>query len=568
MRLRIILTLLLLLAVAPASAQDTSTDEPPQAGGGDAAAAEEASKEGQGDAADPSAGDEGAAQEGEDATTAADAEQPDDESDPKSGADVAPDAPSEEAVTSDNADIGPRTTSDGAGYDDASSSRPDEPVQPEDVEGASWAELASRARFSINTYGVIVTNAVLNTGAVAPTLEAPIGAKRGSLLDDELPGQGSFLITARQSRVGVKANAQWAEDARVEARLELDLWGIHETEGPGTITQTSLRLRSAYMRLSDGGLHFLAGQNWVVITPRVPKAYGHMAVALHSESGAVWNRLPQLTLELNSDFGAGLQGKAFFSVVRPHSGDGERGITRFDTQAPGPQSSLPWLQSRLALRHAHFEFGVAGHFGYERFEVAVGTETEPGYRYGELRMKDVDVMTWLVSTDAHLEVGDFWFNGQLWMGQNLNGMFSHHGVLTDTWDQDDVFAEAALVGQLRDVTPLQAYGGWGELGLNFGDSGWSALTSVGVETGPRSDVDYGKRYRNIGLFGALMWSPLSFMDVSVEYLRSMTFYRPDLENREDPAFRNDEDLLGGDEPPARESMGFNDSFSLNFRLRF
>jgi hypothetical protein len=532
----------------PEEKKDTETPDEAETSGDDAAA-DDAKEEGS-EPEDPAASGE---------TTEADTKG---EAEAQESAEETDKGEEEDSAKEDTA----QTETDApAGDSDAQAADAAEEVVEQDT---TWSALAAKASFSVDTYGIIVTNAVLNTGAVLPTIEAPIGAKMGSMLDDELPGQGSFSISARQSRVGVKAKAKWAEDASAEAKVELDLWGLHETQGPGTITQTTLRLRSAYMRIGDGGLKFLAGQNWTVVTPRLPKSYGHMAVALHTQAGAVWNRLPQLTLELESAFSDGLKGKAFFSVVRPHSGDGAKGLTRFDTQAPGPQSSLPWLQSRLALRSDKLEIGVAGHAGFERFEVAVGTETTPGYRYGELRTEDSDVLTWLVSMDAHAELGPLWFNGQVWVGQNLNGMFAHHGVLADTWDQDDVFAESALAGQLREVTPLQAWGGWAELGMKFGDSGWSAISSFGCETGPQDEVDHGKIHQNMGIFGALMWTPLSFMDISAEYLRSITYYRPNLENRENPSFRNDDDLLAGADPPARKKQGFNDSFSLNFRLRF
>ena len=427
---------------------------------------------------------------------------------------------------------------------------------------------SSPSALRVTPYGMIVTNAIWNSGAVAPTLDAPIIAKRGSLLDEEMPGQGSFVLTARQSRAGLQVGYAWPQGIHADATIEFDLWGLHETEGPGTITQTSLRLRHAFVRITDGRFRLLAGQSWSVVTPRLPTSLGHMAVALHSMSGVIWNRLPQLTLEVEQplvgDWFAVFRG----SLTRPHSADGEIGLTRFETPEPGLMSQLPWAQGRISLHSEHVEVGFAGHVGKERFEVAKGTETQPGYRYGELRFDSVDVTTWLASFDFRFHADAFWLNGQLWTGENVNGMFGLHGVYAERWGQEDLFANGALAGLRRDVVPLAATGGWAEAGLHLGQTGWRALVSGAFETGPREAVGYGALHRNMSAFGALVYQIFEPLDASIEYLHTFSFYRPNWPEREFPGYRPDQDLLFGGEPPTRETMGHNGSLSLNFRLRF
>ena len=60
----------------------------------------------------------------------------------------------------------------------------------------------------------------------------------GSLIGDTLETDGSFTLTPRQSRLGVKAGYGFAEDSAVRANIEVDLFGFHENAGPAAATST------------------------------------------------------------------------------------------------------------------------------------------------------------------------------------------------------------------------------------------------------------------------------------------------------------------------------------------
>ncbi len=457
---------------------------------------------------------------------------------------------------------------DDADADDADAEVEDADTAVADVVSTDgWRTRLADASFEVTPYGMGVLNVVHNTGRGAPTAEAPVAAVLGSGYDDELRGQGSLTLSARQSRFGLRAAATWAEGARADSTIEFDLWGLNESNGAGTITQTTVRLRHAFFRIGNDRWRVLAGQHWSVITPRLPTSHGHMAVALHTASGALWNRLPQLTLEMDAPVGA----STFMwrlSVARPQSGDGARNLLRTDQPDPGALSQLPYLQTRVALRTGAVELGLAGHLGQETYERATGIETEPGFRSGEVRYAETDVLTWLVSADLRATFGPMWLQGQAWAGSNVNGLFGRHGVLIDVWDADDVFSAGALSGEIRDVEGVFALGGWGELGLGLGDSGLSLVTSFGIETGDEDDVDYGQSYESWNAFGGLLYRPVSWFDVSLEYLYSRTSYRADLEYRDLPGYRVDADPLRGEAPPTRMIRGQNNSVALTTRLRF
>ena len=149
------------------------------------------------------------------------------------------------------------------------------------------------------------------------------------------------------------------------------------------------------------------------------------------------------------------------------------------------------------------ELGLSTHLGRERFEVVRGRETQPGYRFGELRYENQDVLTWLIGFDGHLEFPWLWLSTHVWAGENVNGLSAHHGVILHRWDMDDVFSDGAIAGQIRSVEVRRAVGGFGEMGIRlFSNLSW--VISTGMETGPASNADDGQLYQNAGVFSGLL----------------------------------------------------------------
>ena len=70
----------------------------------------------------------------------------------------------------------------------------------EEASAESWRDRLADADFEVQPYGTAVLNIVHNSGKPAPTAEAPVAAVLGSGYDDEIPGQGSLTLSARQSR--------------------------------------------------------------------------------------------------------------------------------------------------------------------------------------------------------------------------------------------------------------------------------------------------------------------------------------------------------------------------------
>ena len=422
---------------------------------------------------------------------------------------------------------------------------------------------------SFTAYGMVLVNTVYNTGTPAPTQESPIGAVVGSGIDDELETDGSFIITPRQSRFGFRTDVDIDEDTDLVGRLEMDFFGFGENRGPGATTQTSVRLRHANMNIGGERWRFIAGQDWSLVTPRLPTSLSHAAIAVHVFSGVLFNRLPQLQVRNVSSLSDSFRLQTAVAVTRPHGGHGTGPFSRFDVPDPGARGGLPYLQGRIALVSDVFELGFAGHVGRERYLVDVGVDRTPGFRYGETLVDEQYVETWLASVDLRLTVGNFWLHTQGWTGANLTGLFGRQGIYVDRWrDYEDTFADGNLSGTVQGVEAISSFGGWAEMGLGLGNSDLTLVASAGGDFGDEADVDFMRVYRNIGFFGGLIYKPLPFLDASLEYYRTITYYRPDLEYRLQEDYREDMDPLRGEDAPRRMREGHNDSISFNLRFKF
>ncbi len=408
---------------------------------------------------------------------------------------------------------------------------------------------------NLTLYGMVVANGVFNSGTPGPSQEAPTFARAGSLIGDGLNSDQSFLITARQSRFGMTAKLQLTEKVDLEGKIETDFFGVHETQGPGAVMQTALRLRHAYIDVGGKKVRFLVGQSWSVVTPRLPTSLGHMVIALHTLSGAVWQRVPQLTLIVRQPVGneEGTLGHPAItfkaSAVRSFSADGEVGFDRFDTPDPGTLSGLPGGQARFAFESDHFVIGVGGHGAAELYERA--ELSDPDDTSSALILRRQLVEAWMVTADLRIATKYLDFNASGHYGANINGMFSLQGVRAIDWNVTDT--NDSRFGQVNRYNALPAVGGWAEFVVPLGTPKVKLLASGGMDLGDESEVAPGRPWLNTGAFGGILYAPHPNFDMSLEYLRSMTWFRgPE----------------GVDNPPAASTMGVNDNITTNFRFKF
>ncbi|MFO7566452.1 MAG: hypothetical protein R6X02_27665 [Enhygromyxa sp.] len=401
-------------------------------------------------------------------------------------------------------------------------------------------------------YGMVMANVVFDTGTVGPTGESPVFALPGSAVGEGLPSDGQFLITARQSRFGLKGGLQVSERVDINALIEVDFFGLHENEGPTSVIQPGVRLRLAKLDLGDDRFRFIAGQDWSVVTPRLPTSLSHTVVAAHSFGGAVWGRLPQVTFAMRQPLGSSnsrLGDPAFtlkVSAARHFSGDGfGGGITRFDRPDPGTLSRLPVAQMHVGFDSKLLSIGAGGHLGRETYQVA-RLDADGG-----LTTIDDHVPSWMATADLKLAGKWVWFTTQGYYGRNINGMLSNQGVRFDLWSADAIDPADPRVGQPRDVVDLPGAGGWAELGARLGTEKLTLVASGGADVGDRERVPVGGRWLNTGILAGLIYAPLAQLDMSLEYQRIMSFYR-----------------AATSDAPIGETRGNNDFVAASFRFKF
>ncbi len=397
---------------------------------------------------------------------------------------------------------------------------------------------APEPEISVTPYAQIIVNAGMNTGTAQPSQEAPVGAPAGSGVGDGLPSDGSFLITGRQSRVGLDGKYEIDAILDATAKIEVDFWGLHEDGGPTGITQPSLRLRLGYADIGSRWWRVFGGQTWSVVTPRLPQSISHSAIVLHTGSGVLWQRLPQLGVQLihrldDSENPNKLDFK--LAAVRSVSAEpGAGAITRADNPDPGSASQLPGVEARFGYDTGLLSLGAGGRYARERFLTTDAAGTAG----------DVTVSSWLASADFKLTTDWFWLGGQAWTGENLNSMFSRQGVRLVRGSTDPTDPNFA---QIRDVEALPALGGWVEAGVPIGKQ-IKLVASAGLEQGDEAKLATGAAERNLGLFGGVFYSPVKLLTASLEYYRTDTRY------------------VAADGAPEEQEKGINDNVSLNFKL--
>lgn len=434
---------------------------------------------------------------------------------------------------------------------DAGDARPTSPPNPDPLLAAEGKLGPKQMPASVAVYGIIATNAVFDTGTIGPTNDSPVFANPGSGTGGGLASDGVFLLSARQSRLGVRSSVQLTDKLDIQGLIDIDFFGLHENSGPPAVVQSGLRLRLIKLEFGSAKHRMIAGQDFSVISPRLPTSLSHMAIAVHTQAGAIYNRLPQITYLFKQPIDAASKlGNARFqlqlSVVRSFSGDAlGGGVTRSDLPDPGTSGRLPLGQARVAFESDMLSVGAGGQIGRETYQVARLDGT------GGLTTIDDDVPTWLVSGDLQLKTKWVWLTGQGYYGVNINGMLSNQGVRHDAWTVAQVDASDPRLDQDRDVVSLPGYGGWGELGVLLGTPKVKLVGSLGADVGRGDLVAEGARWLNISAFGGIIYAPFDVFDMSAEYQRLQSYY-----HHADPA------------APIEQRLGVNNYIALTFRFKF
>ncbi|MEW5849456.1 MAG: hypothetical protein AB2A00_11615 [Myxococcota bacterium] len=404
------------------------------------------------------------------------------------------------------------------------STEPPPPAPPDPAAASAWLERA--LGFRLKPTGFLVVNTVVNSGAPAPTQEAPFAAgpgarPLGATGATPFSNGATFTITPRQSRVGAEVSLQLTPLIRGTAVGELDFFGIYLPGGPPGVTQVAPRLRLAYLQVGTERLKLQAGQALSVVAARYPTSLNHLAVPAFTQAGFAWNRLPQLTLLTDLPFPsmpAVLGGPKFvgaLSLVRPHSGDHEgTAPALFDTVDPGARGLLPFLQARGALESKHLALGVVGHAGVESYNITHPDGTVRTFK---------QLPSYLVGVDGRVSALGFSAIGSLWGGANVNTLFAMSGVRRYALLDDK---GAPLPNTLRDVETLRAVGGFLQLTGPIWPGKVEWVAGLGAEqTVDEDKVALGERVFNAALQLGVLFPLHKHLDAGVEYYHVVSRYK-------------------------------------------
>jgi hypothetical protein len=341
----------------------------------------------------------------------------------------------------------------------------------------------------VQPYGFILVNSVYNHSGVTP-MDVPVTAS-------SKPATGkAFLITPRQTRIGLKAVPDTT--LPLSARIEIDFWGLRGSIPPAGITQTSIRLRLAYLKYGPvDGLSVTVGQDWAPLAPYNPNTIAHQAITGCSGSGNLWARLPQIRVEQRWK-----PVLVQVAILRPHAADAPTTpVSQADQSGSGERSQRPFFQGRVAGFLGPLTVGVAGHMG--QLEYSNGDE----------------VKTIAVAGDLAFKYGPLTIHGELAHGQSVGMLFANTTTYTATVldaGGDEVSQRKALKGLM----------GWGEMSWALSPS-TSANVGGGIEKTDWDDANLGRGTveQNRTTYANVMWRPWQPLRLALEADFIETTYR-------------------------------------------
>lgn len=132
------------------------------------------------------------------------------------------------------------------------------------------------------------------------------GAKAGTA--NPLANQSELRGSARQSRITALAEADANENTKISAYVEADFLGAAPTANSNESNSYNPRVRVVYgtVDLSDCGLHFLAGQEWSLLTTNkvgiIPRQENiPLTIDAQYVPGFNWTRNPQIRVVKDFD---------------------------------------------------------------------------------------------------------------------------------------------------------------------------------------------------------------------------------------------------------------------------
>lgn len=334
----------------------------------------------------------------------------------------------------------------------------------------SQTKVESTSRFPVKIFGTIHANVFANSGTPnwldIPNLANPTPADGHS---------GTFSQTLRQTRLGFTADGPTLGTVRTSAVVAMDFFGGIPGFQTGQVMGLP-RLLVAFARLEGEKTAAEIGQDHMILAPRDPTSLAALAFPLLFRSGNLYLRAPQVRVEhaITSRL------RASGGIVAPIGGDLTVEDYRFVPPAlGGERSRRPGLQARIGYASDEptaprlIEFGVSGHYGWER-------------RPAEL------ADSWAGALDVALRRDWIGVAGELFSGENIDAFGGALGL------------------------DARAAGGWAELQFKP-TTRFSIQAGAGVDDVRGAARAVVARRRNRTTYGNLIFAVTPEIETSFEY---------------------------------------------------
>jgi len=269
---------------------------------------------------------------------------------------------------------------------------------------SAFAASTAIADVEIKPYGfarldMIYNDSRTNNGQITMWTNPETGAANKKKDDAEL------AIHPRLTRLGLNVKGGKLGNADITGNVEVDF----QTTTNFSESRQAIRMRHAYLKLTSGDVHLLAGQTWDVISPIFPSVNQD---TLMWNAGNLGDRRPQLRLGYEPSFGAGklsfVAGLGLTNAVDGKDLDGN-GVR------DGEDAAAPNIQARAGASFKGFvekENIVVGVWGHTAKEEMADGNTVGGEDSFTSSSMGADFTIPVISL---LTV-----RGEVWTGKNLS----------------------------------------------------------------------------------------------------------------------------------------------------
>ncbi len=219
-----------------------------------------------------------------------------------------------------------------------------------------------------------------------------------------------FYLSINESRFGVNIKGNKVGDFNLTGKVEVDFMG------GGPENKSHLKMRHAYLKISNKSFSILAGQTWDIIAPLNPLSFNYSVMWF---GGNIGFRRVQLRIENNFEFGGGNRFKIQAGIFRTIAQDYD--LNGIDDDV---SSGMPSLQARVSSKiniagSSFFEIGLSGHYGKIKTFVSTASDNSKNYITNSL---DFDFLF----KSKYIKIMGEYFNGKnlgtflAGIGQDIN----------------------------------------------------------------------------------------------------------------------------------------------------